>query len=905
MKKKDQISFDKKEARRLQAELDQEQRLKQRLAEEKVQKVLEANIVVIEQWHAVQAKIEVDFELAQRLQAEEQEQLTDDEKNMDGWKPRALKNKSFAENKELFDKEMTRINNFVDFRTELVEESSKKVEESTSKRARDKLEITVDGIDEIRITNLGSLVSSQYEKERDNLKRLNTFQSHGFYLRSVMPKRRNFLFKSSLREFNSRHPGAKIPSHISRSLHLEDPEHIHEIPDQLPFSKRKNIVKYFKIGKIFNVLSERNIMFIWNNNFRDIVFLGGYLEESSIPISSTEFTLYEALAKKQAPFGVSDDMSRTYTSFLLDKSSIDICKVKGLSMIGIPQSLREGKVTLTWVLSTYLRSDSSVPDTKLILYLLQDKLTLRDKSLDLSAFKASFTENRFTKCQSLSYRLRLSILKRLETIFGRHVNREHILDFKGLTPDIRQDLAERIRMVYTGDDGQEDRGWDRVRCGWHAEGRKSGARLSKGDFIRCLAHHFGLVSDDGLRGLFVVTREILLINMENGNSFKPVLRITANAYGTSTSTVSGPVTVEEKAQKKNYVKARSIFLMALPNEHLLTFSQYKDAKTLFEVIQAKFSESLDSIFNRLQKIVSQLAILGENISQEDLNMKFLRSLSAYGILMCTNEVDTASIQVGTTNTLVSTISSPNNTTNLSYATVYAFLANKPNGSQLVHKDIEQIHKDDLEEMDLKWQLALLSMRARRYFQKISKNITISGSDTAGYDKTKVECFNCHKIGYFVRECKSLRNQESRPRNQDSSRKSMIVEDTSSKAMVAIDGAGFDWSYLGDDEVPTNMALMAFSDSEVHNSKTYSNTYLKSFKTLKNQYDNLRIELNKYEFDLANYKRGLAFVEEQLVFYKNNEVAFYDQIAVLKRDASFRESDIIALNLQLEKLKKEK
>nr|GFD16123.1 hypothetical protein [Tanacetum cinerariifolium] len=83
---------------------------------------------------------------------------------------------------------------------------------------------------------------------------------------------------------------------------------------------------------------------------------------------------------------------------------------------------------------------------------------------------------------------------------------------------------------------------------------------------------------------------------------------------------------------------------------------------------------------------------------------------------------------------------------------------------------------------------------------------------------------------------------------------MIVEDTSSKAMEAIDGAGFDWSYLGDYEVPTNMALMDFSDSEAHNSKTGSNTCLKSFETLKIQYDNLRIELNKSEFDLANYKR---------------------------------------------------
>nr|GEU68827.1 hypothetical protein [Tanacetum cinerariifolium] len=123
-------------------------------------------------------------------------------------------------------------------------------------------------------------------------------------------------------------------------------------------------------------------------------------------------------------------------------------------------------------------------------------------------------------------------------------------------------------------------------------------------------------------------------------------------------------------------------------------------------------------------------------------------------------------------------------------------------------------------------LALLSMKARRYIQKTGKNITINRSDTAGYDKINVECFNCHKMRHFAWECRSSRNQENRPRNQDSSRKTVIMEDTSSKAMVAIDGAGFDWSYMADDEVSTNMALMAFSDSEIHNSKTCSNTCLK-------------------------------------------------------------------------------
>ncbi|GKE64194.1 hypothetical protein Tco_1518355 [Tanacetum coccineum] len=90
--------------------------------------------------------------------------------------------------------------------------------------------------------------------------------------------------------------------------------------------------------------------------------------------------------------------------------------------------------------------------------------------------------------------------------------------------------------------------------------------------------------------------------------------------------------------------------------------------------------------------------------------------------------------------------------------------------------------------------------------------------------------------------------------------------------------------MADEEVPTNLALMAFSDSE---------------------YDSLRVEFNKSEFDLATYKRGLASVEEQLVFYKKNEVMLCDQIAVLKRDASFKDLEINALNIQIEKLKKEK
>ncbi|GKA88937.1 hypothetical protein Tco_0810749 [Tanacetum coccineum] len=294
--------------------------------------------------------------------------------------------------------------------------------------------------------------------------------------------------------------------------------------------------------------------------------------------------------------------------------------------------------------------------------------------------------------------------------------------------------------------------------------------------------------------------------IENGNSFKPAAKTTTNADGTSTTLISCPVTTEEKVQKKNDMKA---------------------SKTRFGGNEATKKTQKTLLKQMLQKIVSQLAILGENISQEDLNLKLLRSLlsewnthvvvwrnkpdldtmsfddiynnfkiveqevkgttssslnsqnmSFVSSSSSTNEVNTAyevstaNTQVSPANTKFSTASTQVSTANLSDDTVYAFLASQPNRSQLVYEDLEQIHEDDIEEMDLKWQLAMLSMRTRR-----------------------------------------PRNQDSRNRNQDSSRRTVNMKETSSKAMLDIDGAGYDWSYTADDEVPTKMALMAFLDSE--------------------------------------------------------------------------------------------
>ncbi|GKC06405.1 hypothetical protein Tco_0998015 [Tanacetum coccineum] len=154
---------------KLQAEEEEEE---ERLAREKAQQVEEANIA----WDDVQAKIDADYQLAQRLQAQEQDELTDEEKarlfvqfleqrrkhfaakraeekrnrpptraqqrsimctylkNMEGWKPKSLKNKSFANIQELFDKAMKRVNTFVDYRTKLVEEREELEQESSKKQ---------------------------------------------------------------------------------------------------------------------------------------------------------------------------------------------------------------------------------------------------------------------------------------------------------------------------------------------------------------------------------------------------------------------------------------------------------------------------------------------------------------------------------------------------------------------------------------------------------------------------------------------------------------------------------------------------------------------------------------------------------------------------------------------------
>nr|GEY88535.1 hypothetical protein [Tanacetum cinerariifolium] len=257
-----------------------------------------------------------------------------------------------------------------------------------------------------------------------------------------------------------------------------------------------------------------------------------------------------------------------------------------------------------------------------------------------------------------------------------------------------------------------------------------------------------------------------------------------------------PITsAEDKAQRRLEVKAISTLMMVIPNEHQLKFNSIKDAKQLLEAIEKRFggkadikktqrnllkqqyenfiasnTEVLDQTFDRLQKLMSQLELLGENISHEYVNQKLLRSLSlewnTYVVVRRNKaDLDTMSMddlynnlkvyepevkgitdeainiaQAVNTATGVSTAGTKVNTANienLSDVVICAFLASQPSSPQLVNEDLEQIHPNDLEEMDLRWQMAMLTMKARRFLKKTGRKLTINAlvscDGLGGYD----------------------------------------------------------------------------------------------------------------------------------------------------------------------------
>ncbi|GJQ93247.1 ribonuclease H-like domain-containing protein [Tanacetum coccineum] len=394
-----------------------------------------------------------------------------------------------------------------------------------------------------------------------------------------------------------------------------------------------------------------------------------------------------------------------------------------------------------------------------------------------------------------------------------------------------------------------------------------------------------------------------------------------------TTTMEGVVTVisittaEEKTQRILEVKARSTLMMGIPNEHQLKFNSIKDAKKLLEVVEKRFapsSEMLDQTFDRLQKLVSQLELLDEKLSQEDVNKKLLRSLSPEwnthaivwrnkndfetmsmndlynNLKVCEPEVKGMSSSSLSTHDMAFVPSSNNNTSSTNEA------VNTAHGVSTTSTQVNAANFTNIDNLSDAVICAFFASQPNSL-----QLLTVNGYETIGFDKYKVECYNYHKRGHFARECRAPRNQDNK--NEESS-KSVPVETSTSIDLVSCDGlGGYDWSDQA--EEGPNYALMAFSssspDSEVSNDSICSKSCLKTIESLKFQNDQLLKDLKKYELMVQGYKTGLESVEEKLKVYKANESIYLQDIKGLKFEIHIGEITIRELRKKLEIVQKEK
>ncbi|GKD36963.1 ribonuclease H-like domain-containing protein [Tanacetum coccineum] len=230
---------------------------------------------------------------------------------------------------------------------------------------------------------------------------------------------------------------------------------------------------------------------------------------------------------------------------------------------------------------------------------------------------------------------------------------------------------------------------------------------------------------------------------------------------------------------------------------------------------------------------------------------------------------------------------------------YSLLANQSSCPQLDHEDLEQLDEFDLEEMDLKWQVAMISMRMKKFYKKTGRKLQFDAKEPVGFDKTKVECYNCHKTGHFARECRTKGNQDSRKRdawnsgNKDG-RRSGKQED--SKALVTIDGEGVDWTSHSEEE--EDYALMACnssgSDTEV---TSCSNECKESYAKLKKLYDAQREQLSDASIEIKAYTQGLKKVEAQLVAHQQGQLWYEEKIRFMKIDLDDK-TDVLTYHKKL-------
>nr|GEY00794.1 hypothetical protein [Tanacetum cinerariifolium] len=247
------------------------------------------------------------------------------------------------------------------------------------------------------------------------------------------------------------------------------------------------------------------------------------------------------------------------------------------------------------------------------------------------------------------------------------------------------------------------------------------------------------------------------------------------------------LTAENMQKKKNDVKERTTLLQSLPDEHQLRF---------------KGSETLEQMFNRLQVIIGQLQFMDIEIEQDDLNQMFLTSLALEWLMHTIvwrnrSDLDTMSLDnlynhLKVYETEVQKKLEPNSQNMAFISSAKHSSRNEDGNTACVPTASTNVPTASASVATISQDTAyayIASQSSDKFWKKTEKKISIQGSDVAGFGKLKVECFNCHKMGHFSRECRAPRNQDRGRR--DNYRHGSKAEEQAPKALMAIGEVGWD------------------------------------------------------------------------------------------------------------------
>ncbi|KAJ9547235.1 hypothetical protein OSB04_019778 [Centaurea solstitialis] len=297
------------------------------------------------------------------------------------------------------------------------------------------------------------------------------------------------------------------------------------------------------------------------------------------------------------------------------------------------------------------------------------------------------------------------------------------------------------------------------------------------------------------------------------------------------------------------MKALSTLLFAIPNEYQHQFMNCENAKVLWQALEKRVFEAEVEAKRKAIGYSHNTALLSNESSQ-------FNDSSSHNTAAC-DSFNAAKPSSGVDQTLE------------------AFLASHVKSS-LINEDLEQISVDDLEEMDIKWQMAMLTMRIKRFIKRTGRNnFGMKREDGAGFDKSKVRCDKCNDLCHFARECK-----ENVPQPNHQTKFNKNSSGSSSQALVSQEGFGFDWSDQAEEAVQ-NQALMAeiteSSSSEVPSK--YDQNYWKwerkeyeiKLSKCRSELEKVRIELERSKADLEKFSKASKAMDEILKAQINDDL----------------------------------